>query len=97
VAEHDSRKWRRIAQRRRISAEDALVLFDGRSYVEVVDRESSPEEVRHKRTGFDAKGRLITFVYTWRAGARRAITVWRATSDEERSYHEQYGPRSPPR
>jgi uncharacterized protein len=97
VAEHDSRKWRRIAQRRRISAEDALALFDGRPYVESVDRESSPEEVRYKRTGFDAEARLITLVYTWRAGARRVITAWRATSDEERSYHEQHGPRSPPR
>ena len=53
--------------------------------------ESGREGARYEHTGFNAKGRLITLVYGWSGGVRRAITAWKATSDEERQYHEDDG------
>jgi uncharacterized DUF497 family protein len=68
------------------------VLFDGRPFLETVDRASDPTEVRFRRTGLDRKGRLVTLVHTWRNGRPRAITAWRATRDEERKFREEHAP-----
>ncbi len=90
--EYDRRKWRKVEQRLRISVEDAVALLDGRPVAEDVDRESSPDVVRHRRTGFDSKGRLVTLIYVWRRGNRRPITAWRATREEAKRYFEEYPP-----
>lgn len=81
AADHDPRKWHKAGGRKGIQLADTPPLFDGRPFVETVDRESDPAEVRFKRTGFDRRGRLLTSAYTWRYEARRMITAWKATSD----------------
>lgn len=66
-------------------------LFDGRPLYEFdTDRFG---EARTSSTG-ELDGRLVTAIWTWRAGKRRLISVRRARDAEERAHRQLYSGRA---
>ena len=65
-------------------ADAATVLYDEMA-ITILDEESLKEE-RFITLGFDALGRLLVVVYTWRGKNVRLISARKATAKEKKAY-----------
>jgi uncharacterized DUF497 family protein len=84
--EWDAKKAASNWRKHRIDfADAATVLHDETA---LTRRDPHPTEERFVTLGFDAQGRLLAVVYTYRSERVRLISARRATRNEEAQYHE---------
>jgi uncharacterized DUF497 family protein len=69
-----------------VSFADAVEVFSD-EYAITTDDHTSHEQ-RHTAIGFDALGRLLVVVYTWREENLRIISARKATARERAAYGE---------
>jgi len=70
-----------------VSFADAVEVFSDEYAITTEDR--TLHEQRHTTLGFDALGRLLVVVYTWRDENLRIISARKATARERAAYGEK--------
>jgi uncharacterized protein len=87
----DARKATRNLEKHEVSFEEAATVFDDPSALEWEDLDHSNHEVRFKRLGLSARGRILILVYSCRRLKNgqetfRIITARRASPKERHAY-----------
>lgn len=83
--EWDANKAAVNAKKHHVHFADAVAVFDDGSAITLADDDSDDEE-RWVTIGYDAFGRLLVVVYTWRGETIRLISAREANRREQTDY-----------
>ena len=90
--EWDEKKRQATLLERNVDFLDAALIFEG-PLLEIRDDRNPYGENRIKAVG-EVDGTCFVVIYTWRDGARRIITAWKAGRNARRRYQEEIARRT---